>query len=78
MLAAFALHSAPAVRIVLAELIAASILSVIVLRFFYPQLRRGIWTFQRQVVKSRPRLAAFTLGLFLVPVVLVLLSNLLA
>lgn len=78
MLAAFALHSPPAVRIVLAELIATSILSVLLLRFFYPRIRRGVWTFQRQVVKSRPRLAAFTLGLFLVPIALVVLSNLLA
>ena len=78
MLAAFALHSAPAVRIVLAELIAATILSLIILTFFYPQLRSLIFRFQRQVVKSKPRLAAFTTSLFLVPVLLVLLSNLLA
>jgi solute carrier family 34 (sodium-dependent phosphate cotransporter) len=76
MLAAFALHSAPAVRIVLAELIAATTLSLIILTFFYPQLRSLIFRFQRQVVKSRPRLAAFTMGLFLVPVGLVLISNL--
>jgi solute carrier family 34 (sodium-dependent phosphate cotransporter) len=77
MLAAFALHSAAAVRIVLAEVIATSILSVILLAFFYPQLRRAIFRFQRQVVKSKPRLAAFTTGLFLIPVLIVILSNLL-
>ncbi len=63
MLAAFALNSSAAVRIVLAEVIATSILSVILLAFFYPQLKSGIWRFQRAVVKSRPRLAVFTAGL---------------
>ena len=76
MLAAFALHSAAAVRIVLAELIATSILSVVLLAFFYPQLRSGIWSFQRQIVKSRTRLAAFTAGLFVLPIAVVFVSNL--
>jgi solute carrier family 34 (sodium-dependent phosphate cotransporter) len=78
MLAAFALHSGPAVRIVIAELIATSILSVIVLAFFYPQLRRLIFRFQRQMLQSRARLAAFTVGLFLIPLALIFGSNLLA
>jgi hypothetical protein len=78
MLAAFALHSAPAVRIVLAELIAATVLSLILLTFFYPALRSFIFRFQRQVVKSKPRLGAFTLGLFLVPIAVVVVSNLAA
>jgi solute carrier family 34 (sodium-dependent phosphate cotransporter) len=77
MLAAFALHSPAAVRIVLAELIAASLLSVILLAFFYPQTRRAVWKFQRQMVKSKPRLAAFTAGLFLVPIVIMTVSSLL-
>jgi Na+/phosphate symporter len=76
MLAAFALHSAAAVRIVLAELIATSILSVVLLAFFYPQLRSGIWTFQRQVVKSKVRLALFVGGLFSIPLAVVAVSNL--
>ena len=76
MLAAFALHSAAAVRIVLAELIATSILSVILLAFFYPQLRSGIWTFQRQIVKSRTRLAVFTAALFATPIAIVGIANL--
>jgi sodium-dependent phosphate cotransporter len=75
MLAAFALHSAPAVRIVLAEVICTSILSVILLTFFYPQIRRGIWRFQRQMVRSKPRLAGFTAALFVVPVLLVLIGG---
>lgn len=78
MLAAFALNSGAAVRIVLAEVIAASILSVIVLTFFYPQLRRLIFQFQRQMLKSKPRLAGFTAGLFIAPLALIVVANLLA
>jgi solute carrier family 34 (sodium-dependent phosphate cotransporter) len=78
MLAAFALHSPAAVRIVLAEVVATTTLSVIILTFFYPQMRRLIWRFQRQVVKSRSRLAAFTAALFLVPIAIVAISNIAA
>jgi sodium-dependent phosphate cotransporter len=76
MLAAFALGSPAAVRIVLAEVVATSILSVILLTFFYPQTRRLIWRFQRMVTRSKPRLAAFAAGLFLVPVSTIIVSNL--
>ena len=75
MLAAFALHSPGAVRIVLAEVIATTILSVLLLTFAYPQIRRGIWRFQRQVVKSKPRLAGFTAALFLVPVSIIVIAG---
>ncbi|HVF52937.1 MAG TPA: hypothetical protein VNC78_04940 [Actinomycetota bacterium] len=75
MLAAFALHSPAAVRIVLAEVIATSILSLILLTFFYPQIRRGMWRFQRQMVKSRPRLAAFTAALFVTPLAIIVISG---
>jgi sodium-dependent phosphate cotransporter len=78
MLAAFALHSPAAVRIVLAEVIATSILSVLVLAFFYLPVRKLIWRFQRQMLRSRPRLAAFTACLFLVPVTVIAVSNLVA
>ena len=75
MLAAFALHSPAAVRIVLAEVIATATLSVILLAFFYPQIRRAIWRFQRMMVKSRPRLAVFTAALFLVPITIIAISG---
>jgi hypothetical protein len=78
MLAAFALDSPAAVRIVLAGIISSSILSVLVLAFLYPQLRTLIFRFQRQMLKSKPRLAAFTAALFLVPLALIAGSNLLA
>jgi solute carrier family 34 (sodium-dependent phosphate cotransporter) len=71
MLAAFLLGSPAAVRIVLAEVIGTTTVSVILLAFFYPQVRRAIWKFQRQIVKSRPRLAAFTAALFLTPLVII-------
>ena len=77
MLAAFALHSPAAVRIVLAEAIATGLLSIILLTFFYPQVRRTIWRFQRQMVKSKVRLASFTAALFCVPVAIILVSGIL-
>jgi solute carrier family 34 (sodium-dependent phosphate cotransporter) len=71
MLAAFLLGSPAAVRIVLAEVIGTSIVSVVLLAFFYPQVRRAIWKFQRQMVKSKPRLAAFTAALFATPLAII-------
>jgi hypothetical protein len=44
---------------------------VTILAFVYVPVRRGVWRFQRQMVKSRPRLAAFTAGLFLVPLAII-------
>ncbi|MEA2499346.1 MAG: hypothetical protein QOH26_1751, partial [Actinomycetota bacterium] len=75
MLAAFALHSPAAVRIVLAEVIATSIFSVILLTFFYPQTRTLIWKVQRMMVSSKPRLAVFTAALFLLPITIIVVSG---
>jgi Na+/phosphate symporter len=75
MLAAFALDSPAAVRIVLAGIISTTVVSMILLAFFYPQLKSGIWRFQRMIVKSKPRLAAFTAGLFLVPLAIIGISG---
>ena len=74
LLAAFLLHSPAAVRIVLAGIIGTTLVSIVVLAFFYPQVRRGMWRFQRQMVKSRTRLAAFTAALFVVPLAIVGIS----
>jgi len=68
LLAAFLLNSGAAVRIVLAGIAGTTVVSLILLAFFYPQLQSAIWKFQRQIVKSKPRLAIFTATLFLVPV----------
>jgi hypothetical protein len=75
LLAAFLLHSASAVRIVLAGIIGTSIMSLLLLALFYPQVRRTIWRFQREMVKSKPRLAAFTAALFAIPIALILVSG---
>lgn len=77
MLAAFALNSPAAVRIVLAEVMAATLLSVILLGFFYTPVHRLVWRFQRQVIESKTRLAAFTAALFLVPITVIAVSGLL-
>nr|MBA3432096.1 hypothetical protein [Actinomycetota bacterium] len=76
MLAALALDSPAAVRIVLAEVIATSILSVTLLTFFYPPTQRLVWRFQRQVVRNKPRLAVFTASLFAVPIAVIGISSL--
>ncbi len=75
MLAGFALNSPAAVRIVLAQVLATSLFSVLLLTFFYPQVRTFIWKVQRMMVRSKPRLAAFTAGLFLVPVTIIAVSG---
>ena len=71
LLAAFLLHSPAAVRIVLAGIIGTTVVSLVLLAFFYPQIRRGMWRFQRQMVKSKTRLAIFTAALFAVPLTIV-------
>jgi solute carrier family 34 (sodium-dependent phosphate cotransporter) len=68
MLAAFALDSPAAVRVVLAEVIAAGTISVLLLAFAYPVLWTGLWATQTAVTKTPVRLGLFTLGVFAVPV----------
>lgn len=75
MLAAFALNSPAAVRIVLAQTIATTILSIILLTFFYPQMRSAIWKFHRKMIKSKVRLAGFTAGLFIVPIATIAIAG---
>ncbi len=75
MLAALALHSPGAGRIVLAQVIATTLLSVLLLAFAYPQMRRGIWRFQRQMVKNKTRLAVFTAALFLIPISIIVVAG---
>ena len=75
LLAAFLLNDPATVRIVLASIIGSTIVSLLVLAFFYPQVRSGIWRFQRQMVKNKMRLGAFTAGLFLVPIATIGISG---
>jgi solute carrier family 34 (sodium-dependent phosphate cotransporter) len=78
LLAAYALQSEAAVRIVLIQVFVASVVTLTLLTFFYPRVQRAIWVFQRAVVTSKPRLASFTAALFLVPLSVMLGSSLVA
>jgi hypothetical protein len=75
LLAAFLLNSPEAVRIVIVGIMGTTIVSVLLLAFAYPQLRRGVWRFQRQMVMSKTRLALFTAALFLMPITIVGVSG---
>jgi sodium-dependent phosphate cotransporter len=76
MFAAFALDSPEAVRIVLAEVIATSVLSVILLAFFYMKILKAMWHVQVLGAKSPKRLAVFTATLFLIPLTIIGVSGL--
>jgi hypothetical protein len=75
LMAAFLLESASAVRIVLACMIGTFVVSVVMLAFFPLKVRRLVWQFQKRMVSSKPRLAGFTAGLFLVPVALIVIAG---
>jgi solute carrier family 34 (sodium-dependent phosphate cotransporter) len=76
MLAAFALNSPGAARIVIAEVIATSTLSIILLAFFYPQLTALVRGVERFFVGGPVRLAGFTLALFAIPLSTILIAGL--
>ena len=76
MFVAFALDSPAAVRIVLAEVIAAGTISVLLLAFAYPLLWTALWDTQAWVTRTRRRLALFTLAILLVPVLTIALGAL--
>jgi sodium-dependent phosphate cotransporter len=75
LLAAFLLHSPEAVRIVLAGIVGTTIVSVLLLAFAYPSFRTGLWKFQRQMIKNKPRLALFTAALFVMPLGIIVVSG---
>jgi solute carrier family 34 (sodium-dependent phosphate cotransporter) len=76
MLAAFALDSPSAVRIVLAEVVVTSVLSLIVLAFFYQHALKAMWKLQVLGGRSPQRLATFTAVLFLIPIGIIGVSGL--
>jgi hypothetical protein len=45
--------------------------SLVILAFFYPRVRSSVWRFQRQMVRNKVRLAAFTASLFILPLLLI-------
>ena len=77
MVAAFALDSPGAVRIVLAEVIAAGTISLALLALAYPVIWTTLWDVQTAVTASRARLGVFTGGVLLVPLIAVAFAALL-
>ena len=71
LLAAFAVDSPSAVRIVLAQVIATTLLSLIVLTFFYMKALKAMWHLQVLGAKSPRRLVVFTAVLFLIPLTII-------
>jgi hypothetical protein len=67
LLAAFALDSPAAVRVLLAALLAATAVSLVVLAFLYRAVWTWLWGAQTAVTASRARLGLFTGGILLVP-----------
>lgn len=75
LLVALLLHSEAATRIIVAEIAGVGIVGLAIMFFVYEPFKRGTWKFQRQMVKSKPRLAMFTAGLFIVPLSIVAVSG---
>src|SRR6266511_2766508 len=75
MFAAFTINSAGAVRLVLAEVIAVSFVSILLLSLFYTRILRLLWKVQVIATGSRKRLAIFTASLFLVPIAIIVVSG---
>ena len=69
LVAAMVLGNAVAVRIVLAEAIGVTIVSLIFLALFYGSLRRTIIAFEQWLVGSSRRLWIFVAGIFVLPAV---------
>lgn len=75
LLVALLLHSEAATRIIMAEIVGVAVVGVAIMVFFYSPFKRATWKFQRQMVKSKPRLAMFTAGLFIVPITIIAVSG---
>lgn len=71
LVAAIILGNADAVRVVLAEVIGVSVVTLLLLGVAYPLIRRGAIAWAQIVLRDRRHLAAFMGALFLVPVGLI-------
>ncbi|MDQ3877079.1 MAG: hypothetical protein M3290_01835 [Actinomycetota bacterium] len=69
-------HAASPVRIILSEISGTACIGLIIMLFFYKPFKRFVWRFQRQMVRSRTRLGAFTATLLVVPLLILLISGL--
>ncbi len=70
-----AVHPAAPVRIILAEIVGTALIGMIIMTLLYKPFRRGVWKFQRQVTKSKPRLGVFTALLFVTPLAILVVSG---
>jgi hypothetical protein len=76
LLAAFALDSPAAVRVLLAALLATTAVSLAVLALLYRAVWTGLWGAQTAVTASRARLGLFTGGVLLVPLLTIAVAAL--
>lgn len=73
LLTAFLVGRIDAVHVVLAELMTITVITVVLLAFFYPLLQVQVTRFTDWVLDSRPRMVAFIATLFVVPLALIVL-----
>lgn len=71
LVAAIILGNADAVRVVLAEVIGVSVVTVLLLAVAYPLVRRGAVAWARLVLRSRRHLGTFVAALLAVPIALI-------
>jgi Na+/phosphate symporter len=71
LLTAFLVGNPVAVHVVLAELACITVVTMILLTFFYPQLQDRVTRFSDCVLDERPRLVGFVAVLFVVPLTLI-------
>jgi hypothetical protein len=74
LLAALVLESPGALRVVAASMLSTTLVSLVLLTFFYERIWVGMWRFHGIFVKSPFRLLLFTGGLFAVPIGTIALS----
>lgn len=68
-------HPASPVRIILSEISGTACVGLIIMLFFYKPFKRFVWRFQRQMVRNRLRLGAFTAALLAVPLLILLIAG---
>ncbi len=72
LLTAFLVGRLDAVHVVLAELMTITVITVVLLAFFYETLQVQVTRLTDWILDSRPRLVAFIATLFVIPLVLVI------
>ncbi|MDP9223888.1 MAG: hypothetical protein M3P18_08530 [Actinomycetota bacterium] len=66
--------AASPVRIILAEIVGTASVGLFIMTFVYKPFRSAIWKFQREMLRSKARLAAFTGSLLLIPLAVIAIS----